>query len=76
LKTNGMTDALLQQQQELNLIFKEIAIKHADKFQQSTEPEIRLLLLFGMTVLQTDATNRLRQRMTPPKDVADQYKDL
>jgi len=74
LKTDGMTDALMTQQKELDYLFRELAIKHANKFAGTSEPEVRLLMLFGMTLLQTDATNRLKERM--PKEAEEKYSDL
>jgi hypothetical protein len=73
-----MTDALLQQQAELDYLFKELAIKHADKFRGASSPEVRLLTMFGITLLQTDATNRLKERLSAatPSDVEAKYPDL
>ena len=65
LKTQGLTDALLQQQQELDYIFKELAIEYADKFNTATRPEIKLLMTFGMAVLSVDSQNRLREHIKP-----------
>jgi transposase-like protein len=78
LKTDGMTDALMTQTKELDYLFRELAIKHASKFSGTSEPEVRLLMLFGMTLLQTDATNRLRERMpaSAPTETAEKYADL
>ena len=78
LKTDGMTDALMAQTKELDYLFRELAIKHASKFSGTSEPEVRLLMLFGMTLLQTDATNRLRERMpeSAPTETAEKYTDL
>ena len=75
LKTDGMTDALMSQQKELDYLFRELAIKHANKFSGTSEPEVRLLMLFGITLLQTDATNRLRERMPTP-NTTEEYADL
>ena len=77
MKTGGLTDALLQQQQELDFIFREIAIKHADRFKGTSEPEMRLITLFGITLLQTDATNRLRERLPKvPEQTAEKFANL
>ncbi len=73
LKTDGMTDALMTQQKELDYLFRELAIKHAGKFSGTAEPKVRLLMMFGMTLLQTDATNRLKERVKPEED---KYGDL
>lgn len=71
LKTQGLTDALLQQQQELDYIFKELAIEYADKFNTATRPEIKLLMTFGMAVLSVDSQNRLREHIKPEEKYAD-----
>ena len=63
---------------DLEVDLGERAIKHASKFSGTSEPEVRLLMLFGMTLLQTDATNRLRERMpaSAPTETAEKYADL
>ena len=76
LKTDGLTDGLIAQQKELDFIFRELAIKHSRKFGKVVEPEVRLLMLFGMAVLQTDATNRVRDRLASPASTADKFDDL
>jgi hypothetical protein len=78
LKTDGLTDGLIAQQKELDFLFKELAIKHSKAFGKSTEPEIRLLMMFGIAVLQTDATNRVKERMaaTTPAETTEKYGDL
>ena len=60
LKTDGFVDGLMTQQQELNMIFREIAIEYAPKFTFQTRPEVRLAMLYGMTLLQVDNTNRIK----------------
>ena len=72
LKTQGLTDALLQQQQELDYIFKELAIEYADKFNTTTRPEVKLVMMFGMAVLTVDSQNRIRETLKPEET----YKDL
>ena len=71
-----MTDALMQQQKELDFLFKEIAIKHADRLSVTTEPEVRLMMLFGIAVLQTDATNRMKEAAAAAATVTEKYADL
>jgi hypothetical protein len=61
LKTDGFVDGLMTQQQELNMIFREIAIEYAPKFTFQTRPEVRLAMLYGMTLLQVDNTNRIKE---------------
>ena len=71
LKTQGLTDALIQQQQELDYIFKELAIDYAGKFSTTTRPEVKLLMAFGMAVLTVDSQNRLRESLKPEEKFAD-----
>jgi len=61
LKTTGFTEQLLSQKQELDMIFRELAIDYAPKFTFQTRPELRLAMLYGMTLLQTDNQNRIRE---------------
>ena len=76
LKLGGMTDVLMQQQKELDFLCKEIAIKHADRLGATTEPEVRLMMLFGIAVLQTDATNRMKEAAAAAAAVTEKYADL
>ena len=69
LKTQGLTDALLQQQQELDYIFKELAIEYGGKL-PTTRPEIKLAMAFGMAVLTVDSQNRIRE-LKPEETYAD-----
>ena len=71
LKTQGLADALLQQQQELDYIFKELALSYSDTFTKASSPEMRLATLFGMTLLQVDTRNRIREMRPEEK-----YDDL
>lgn len=63
LKTQGFTEQLMQQQQELDMIFREIAIEYAPMFQITTKPELRLGMMFAMTLIQTDSSNRLKETL-------------
>lgn len=75
LKTEGLTDGLIAQQKELDYLFRELAIKHSKKFGKAMEPEARLLMLFGVALLQTDAANRMRSQTTEPS-TAEKFSDL
>lgn len=75
LKTDGLTNALIQQQQELDYIFKELALTYSDKFTKASSPEIRLLMMFGMTILQVDSQNRIREAMRTETS-EEKYQDL
>ena len=50
----------MQQQQELEYIFKELAIDYADRLSTTTRPELKLAMTFGMAVLMVDSKNRIR----------------
>lgn len=60
LKTDGFVETLMSQKQELDMIFRELAIDYAPKFTFQTRPEVRLAMLYGMTLLQVDNTNRIK----------------
>jgi hypothetical protein len=63
LKTNGFTENLMMQRQELDMIFREVAIEYAPMFKITTKPELRLLMCFSMSLMQTDSVNRLKETM-------------
>ena len=60
LKTDGFVETLMSQKQELDMIFRELAIDYAPKFTFQSRPEVRLAMLYGMTLLQVDNTNRIK----------------
>jgi hypothetical protein len=60
LKTDGFVETLMSQKQELDMIFRELAIEYAPKFTFQTRPEVRLAMLYGMTLLQVDNGNRIK----------------
>jgi hypothetical protein len=81
MRTEGLTDALLQQKEELDMIFREIAIDYAPYFKVTTRPELRLAILFATTVVQTDNTNRIKDIMAQrsvvsPQETEQKYADL
>jgi hypothetical protein len=81
LRTEGLTDALLQQKEELDMIFREIAIDYAPYFKVTTRPELRLAILFATTVVQTDNSNRIKDIMAQrsvvsPQETEQKYGDL
>jgi heterodisulfide reductase subunit A-like polyferredoxin len=61
LKTTGFVDNLVAQKQELDMIFRELAIEYAPRFTFQTRPELRLGMLYAMTLLQVDNTNRIKE---------------
>ena len=73
LKTDGFTERLIEQKEELNMIFRELAIDYAPRFTFQTRPEVRLGMLYAMTLLQTDNANRLKdmEKRVAEKPVAE-----
>ena len=82
LKTDGFVANLVAQKQELDMIFRELAIDYAPKFTFQTRPEMRLAMLYGMTLLQVDNTNRIkdfvetRAKVEVPETTAQTYADI
>lgn len=82
LKTDGFSAQLLAQKQELDMIFRELAIDYAPRFSFQTRPEVRLIMLYGMTLLQTDNNNRIkefiesRSKVEVPEASTEKFGDL
>ena len=80
LKTDGFVSQLVAQKQELDMIFRELAIEYAPKFTFQTRPEMRLAMLYGMTLLQVDNTNRIKDfiesRKEVPQETTEKYADI
>lgn len=82
LKTDGFLDNLVSQKQELDMIFRELAIDYAPKFTFQTRPEVRLCMLYGMCLLSTDNTNRIkefvdaRSAQTVSQETTERFGDL
>ena len=60
IKAQGLSQALRQQDEEIGLILKEMALERADSFQQAQRPEVRLAFLVSTTLLSVDSMNRIR----------------
>ena len=85
VKANGLSQALRVQDQEIQLILKEMALERADSFQHAQRPEVRPAFLVSTTLLSVDSLNRLRgaqqKHKAPPApapapDKTEEYKDL
>lgn len=82
LKTDGFVNQLISQKQELDMIFRELAIDYAPKFTFQTRPELRLAMLYGMTLLQVDNGNRIKEyvaeasKQEAPAETAEAFSDL
>jgi hypothetical protein len=64
MKLRGLTDRL-RAEQDLEMIFKEIAIAHASKFSKVTSPEMKLLMVTLSTIVQVDMMNRIMGQQQP-----------
>jgi hypothetical protein len=82
LKTDGFVANLVAQKQELDMIFRELAIEYAPRFTFQTRPEMRLAMLYGMTLLQVDNTNRIKEfvqsraKVEVPESTTNSYADI
>jgi hypothetical protein len=59
MNTRGFTDQLRAQEQEVTMILKEIAIEQWERLKVMDSPQIRLGMIFCMTLIQVDTRNRL-----------------
>ena len=77
IKAQGLTQSLRQQEEEIQLILREMALDRADSLEQAQRPEIRLAFLVSTTLLSVDLLNRKRALSAkPPEVVAESFKDL
>ena len=75
IKASGLSDALRVQDQEIQLILKEMALERADSFETAQRPEMRLAFLVSTTLLSVDSLNRMRSLKAASKPM-EEYKDL
>jgi len=75
LKSQGLGDALRIQEQEINMILREMALERADSFANAQRPEIRLAFMVSTTLLSVDTMNRMKAK-PKPKPAPEEYKDL
>ena len=76
LKSQGLGDALRIQEQEINMILREMALERADSFANAQRPEIRLAFMVSTTLLSVDTMNRMKEKKPKPKPAPEEYKDL
>jgi len=76
LKSQGLGDALRIQEQEINMILREMALERAESFANAQRPEIRLAFMVSTTLLSVDTMNRMKEKKPKPKPVPEEYKDL
>ena len=63
MKTGGFTEQLKEQDEEITMCLKEIAINEWERLKAFDSPQIRLGSLFCMTLMQTDARNRMGEQL-------------
>jgi len=63
MKTTGFTQQLREQDEEITMCLKEIAINEWERLKAFDSPQIRLGTLFCMTLMQTDARNRMSEAL-------------
>ena len=66
LRTEGFSNALLTQEEELRLIFQELAYENVDSIKRVQSPTARLAFLMITTLLATDSRNRTSGVEAPP----------
>jgi len=82
MKTQGFTQALSMQDEEIRLVLAEYAMDKVDTFKKVNRPETKLASILAMTLLQVDARNRMNLPQTTPttanvpENVAQEYTDL
>lgn len=78
LKSQGLTEALRIQDEEIRLILKEMAMERADSFAQAQRPEMRLGFIVATTLLSVDSMNRIKEYSKKPEKAVDteKFKDL
>ena len=80
LRSQGFTQQLRQQDEEITMIMKELAIEQWDRLKVMDTPTARLGVLFCLTLAQTDARNRLEEHLraaeTVPPDLVSANADL
>lgn len=63
MRTQGFSQQLKQQDEEITMIMKELAIEQWERLKAMDSPQARLGLLFCATLVQTDTRNRLADHM-------------
>ena len=64
MKTEGFVEHLRQQDTEILMIMKELAIDQWERLKTMNTPEMRLGALFCLTLVQTDAANRMKSHLS------------
>jgi hypothetical protein len=73
--TTGFSMALRQQQEEIQMIMREICMDKINTFEKATKPEVRLAMIMTTTLIGVNTSNqmkKLQQRTRPPAPQAPQ----
>ena len=80
MTTQGFTSQLKAQEEEVSMIMKEIAIEQWERLKVMDSPQVRLGMLFCMTLIQVDTRNKLeahfKQSQAVPESIARSSVDL
>jgi hypothetical protein len=80
MTTQGFTSQLKAQEEEVSMIMKEIAIEQWERLKVMDSPQVRLSMLFCMTLIQVDTRNKLeahfKQSQAVPESIARSSVDL
>lgn len=79
MSTQGFTNQLRAQDEEVTMIMKELAIEQWERLKVMDSPQMRLGMLFCMTLIQVDTRNKLEEhfkRSNVPDHIARSTEDL
>jgi predicted DNA-binding protein YlxM (UPF0122 family) len=79
MSTQGFTAQLKAQDEEITMIMKELAIEQWERLKVIDSPQVRLGMLFCMTLVQVDTRNKLEEhfkRSQVPEHIAKNSVDL
>ena len=76
LRTEGYQQAILSREEELRMLFAEIAYENIESIRKVQSPTARLALLMTTTMLAVDSRNRNTASDAPSESVGAKYSDL
>ena len=76
LRTEGYQQAILSREEELRMLFAEIAYENIESIRKVQSPTARLALLMTTTMLAVDSRNRNTASDAPAGEVGAKYSDL
>jgi len=72
IRSQGFAQNILSQEEEITMVLRELALERVDSLRNIQRPEMRLAMLFSMTLLATDQANRLKDaKMEAPVSDSD-----